>query len=412
MKVLFIALLLYSTGYAQTTKKPIVFVHGFMASGDTWSRPYSLFLQNGYTVQQLQVFDWNTINGKGSDSLLNVFIDSILRINNATQIDLVGHSAGGGLGYKYCSTPINAKKIAHYVHIASMSLKKPAGPNAEIPTQVIFSTGDYVAQKAKATDGATNIQLTGKDHYEVATCDSSFTSMFQFFNNDAPKLLWESYKVQKEVWVKCLYFATNVVIPNCTVVVQQYNPTKGIFIGTKKNYTSNALGWFKMTVNGLDKNNYALTIQPNAQSRSVTYFFNGIKKDKIISLRAFNTNNVIGMLLAQLPKDSSQPALCIFAANKAIVAGRDTLTVNNIVISGPTLTPAEKTIIASFVYDDGDRKSSGTKHPALAAAPFMNGVDVFIDAAKEKKITIDYNHSLLAIPVIPANKGIMVVVVE
>jgi Lipase (class 2) len=412
MKALLLALLIYSVGYAQTVKKPIVFIHGFMASGDTWSRPYSLFLENGYTAQQLQVFDWNTINGKGSDSLLNVFIDSILVLNKATQVDLVGHSAGGGLGYKYCSNAVNAKKVAHYVHIGSMPLKKPAGPNAEIPTQIIFSTADYVAQKAKATDGAINLKLSTKDHYEVATCDSSFTSMFQFFNNYTPELVWQANKKPTTVWVKCLYFATNVVLPNCRVQVQQYNPGKGIFIGNKKTYTSNAQGWFSFTVNAQDKNNYAITIQPNAQSRAVTYFFNTIQHSKIISLRAFNTDNIIGMLLAQLPKDSSQPALCIFSGNKAIVSGRDTLTVNNIAISGPALTPAEKTIIASFVYDDGDKKSSATKHPALAAAPFMNGVDVFVDATKEKKISIAYNQKTISLPLIPAHKGIMVVVVE
>ncbi len=412
MKKLFLLLAIGCFLKSSAQKKlPIVFVHGFLASGDTWSTQYNRFLQNGYTKNQLQVFDWNTINGKGSDSLLNIFIDSVLRLNKTTQVNLVGHSAGGSLGYKYCSREAYAKKIAHYVHIGSSKINTPAA-NGAIPTQVIYSTDDKVAQKAGDTEGAVNVKLSGLDHYQVATSITTFEQLFLFFNGEKPPLVLTKEKTNKNVLVRNLFFATNQVLANGKALVQQYNPTKGNFVGSTQTYTANSQGWWGMMINKNSLVNYAISIQPNTTSRKVTYFFESIKTDKLISLRAFSSDNMIGALLSQLPQNEVQPALCIFTSNNAVVAGRDTLAVNGIALSSEQLTPANKTIIATFVYDDGDKKSSGTKHAALAAAPFMNGVDCFIDAQKEKLITIYYNGRTLKIPLLTSKESITVVVLE
>jgi hypothetical protein len=412
MKKLFLAIAIGCFIQSEAQQKlPIVFVHGFLASGDTWSTQYNRFLQNGYTQNELQVFDWNTINGKGNDSLLNIFIDSVLQLNNTTQVNLIGHSAGGGLGYRYCSNESFAKKIAHYTHIGSSKLNTPAA-NGTIPTQIIYSTDDKVAQKAGDTEGAVNVKLTGLDHYQVATSATTFEQLFQFFNQEKPKTIVAKEITTKNILVRNLFFATNQVLPNSKAIVQQYNPMKGNFIGTTQTYTANSQGWWGIKINKNTLGNYVISIQPNTTSRKVTYFFEGIKTDKLISLRAFSSDNMIGALLSQLPQDDLQPALCIFTANQAVVAGRDTLAINGIPLSGEKLTPANKTIIATFVYDDGDKKSSGTKHAALAAAPFMNGIDCFIDVQKEKLVRIYYNGRTIKIPLLASKESITVVVLE
>jgi hypothetical protein len=412
MKKIFFAVAIYFSIQAEAQQKlPIVFVHGFLASGDTWNTQYNRFLQNGYTQNQLQVFDWNTINGKGVDSLLNIFIDSVLQLNYATQVNLIGHSAGGGLGYKYCNNENYAKKIAHYVHIGSGKLNTPAA-NGTIPTQIIYSTDDKVAQKAGDTEGAFNVKLSGLDHYQVATSATTFEQLFLFFNGEKPKAIFSKEHNLKNILVRNLFFVTNQVLPTSKAIVQQYNSREGNFVGSTQTYTANSQGWWGMKVNKSIPLNYSISIEPNAASRKVTYFFETIVNDKLISLRAFSADNMIGTLLSQLPKNESQPALCIFTANQAVVAGRDTLAINGVSLSGAQLTPANKTIIATFVYDDGDGKSSGTKHAALAAAPFMNGIDCYIDAKKEKVITIYYNGRTIKIPLLTSKESISVVVLE
>jgi hypothetical protein len=411
MKLLISFFLCISICKAQQ-KLPVVFVHGFLASGDTWSKQYHRFLLNGYTPDQLQVFDWNTLNSKGSDSLLELFIDHVLKLNHTSQLNLVTHSAGGGLGYAYCAKPEHTGKIAHYIHIASSRLTKPAGVNAEIPTAIIYSTDDAVVRNAGNTEGATNFKLTGLDHYEAATSDSSFIKIYTFLNGIHPKPLQEDDKTEKQVFIRNLYFATNHPIPKSKATVRQFDAEKGRFTGKEKTFTSNEEGIWQMKVKGNDRLQYSFSIQPGVTERKVVYFFDPIRTNKLIRLRAFNAGNMIGMLLSQLPNTENQPALCIFSSNKAIIAGRDTLSVNETPISGPGLTPAAKTIIAAFIYDDGDAKSSGKKHPLFANAPFMIGVDCFIDAKKHKTIRISYNGRNTIIPLIASKEAITVVVLD
>ncbi|MFN5135810.1 MAG: esterase/lipase family protein, partial [Chitinophagaceae bacterium] len=55
------------------SKRPIVFVHGFLGSGDNWATQMQRFSSNGYCNQRMFVFDWNSIaRNKVTDSLLNV----------------------------------------------------------------------------------------------------------------------------------------------------------------------------------------------------------------------------------------------------------------------------------------------------------------------------------------------------
>lgn len=41
----------------------VVFIYGFLASGDTWSNAAQYFLQAGYRANKLYAFDWNSITG-------------------------------------------------------------------------------------------------------------------------------------------------------------------------------------------------------------------------------------------------------------------------------------------------------------------------------------------------------------
>ncbi|HRG88387.1 MAG TPA: hypothetical protein PLW44_05160, partial [Chitinophagales bacterium] len=78
---------------------PVIFLHGFLASGDTWANQVMRFTSNGYCDNLLYAYDWNTLGGGNDVNALNTFIDTVLARTGATQVDLVGHSAGGGYGY-------------------------------------------------------------------------------------------------------------------------------------------------------------------------------------------------------------------------------------------------------------------------------------------------------------------------
>jgi pimeloyl-ACP methyl ester carboxylesterase len=62
-----LSLLIFVSGLPAQTKEcnrdhvPIVFLHGFLASGDTYAKQVIRFREQGYCADHLQVFDWNTL---------------------------------------------------------------------------------------------------------------------------------------------------------------------------------------------------------------------------------------------------------------------------------------------------------------------------------------------------------------
>ncbi|MBK8704468.1 MAG: alpha/beta fold hydrolase [Saprospiraceae bacterium] len=167
-----------------STLTPIVFVHGFLASGDTYAAQFQRFESNDYCTGRLFAFDWNTLGTQDAAvQQLNVFIDNVLASTGSTKVNLVGHSAGGGLGYNYLSDASRAAKVGLYAHLGSGPQPGPAGPNGSVPTLNVWSDGDKVVQ-GNNIPGATNVQLPNLDHYQVATGTATFEALFKFFNAD------------------------------------------------------------------------------------------------------------------------------------------------------------------------------------------------------------------------------------
>ena len=197
-KIFFILLLFNQILFAQIkctdNYLPVVFVHGFMGSGDNWATQIQRFTNNGFCEDRLFVFDWNSVGGSsGTGSLLNNFIDDVLKKTNAQKVNLVGHSAGGGVCYNFLKDSLQALKVAKYIHIGSIKMKAPAGKNNEVPTMNIYSTDDKVMKNGGDIAGAINIKQTGNDHMQVATSGTTFSAMYSFSNgNIADKMAFDT----------------------------------------------------------------------------------------------------------------------------------------------------------------------------------------------------------------------------
>ena len=160
---------------------PIVCVHGALASGDTWSKWAMHLTSNDYPQELIYAFDWNTLGANLDNSAqdLDVFIDSILNETQQDKVILIGHSMGGSLGYTYCNDANRQDKIYKYIHVGSNPQDLPAGKDGTIPTLNIYSTDDLIVT-GKDIPMATNVVLTGLDHYQVATSSISCQKMFDF----------------------------------------------------------------------------------------------------------------------------------------------------------------------------------------------------------------------------------------
>ncbi len=420
MKKIIFLLLLASTASAQcdTDLRPVVFIHGFLASGDTWSNAFHFFQQAGYCADRLHAFDWNSIAGSGkkAEQQLNHFIDKVLSTTGARQIDLVGHSAGGGLARNYLKDSLQSAKVAHYVHIGS---RKWTGsyewfPNSRCLT--IFSSGDKVAGNgAGPTEGAANLALSDEDHYQVATGKASLNAMLEFFNPDKKDVINTTDERKVFIAGKAVLLGDNQPMPGARINLYPLKKRSGArkIEGATKGLTISASGnWGPVTVKA--GNPYEIELIPaDTAKRKISYFFPAFyHSDPLVYLRGIPEGNRMMAMLGTLPEKDNQSLLVLYSATGAMIGGRDSVTINGIPVCTPALSPASKTVISSFIFDDGDGTSSGNVLRQFNSIPFIGGVDLLLPAEKGKAIDLYWNGRKIKIPSASSRERIILAVLK
>lgn len=398
-------------------KRPVVFIHGFLASGDTYAGQIQRLIKAGYCADRLFVFDWNSVSGIGkkTDSLLSDFIDNVLSHSGTTQIDLIGHSAGGGLGRGYLIDSVSANKVAHYIHLGSRKWFYEFNWFKNNHCLNIYSAGDKViGTGAGDVNGAANLDLKDKDHYEVATSEETFEAMYKFMNDGNLPFKGKSENIKSvQISGKAVLLGDNEPLLNGLINVYRLNAKTGTRLSLKPDaiFTVNEKGyWGAFTA--IKKTYYEFELRTDEKSqRTISYFFEPFtQSNRYVYLRGFPQGNMIGMMLGSMPAKEDQSAIVVYSANKAMIAGRDSVTVDGIPISSSALTPASKTIISSFIFDDGDGKTSGKGLKQFSVAPFIGGVDISLPVNNKKGIRIYYNGRKLVLPAAPSKERILLAV--
>ncbi len=403
LRVLFAALLplLFTLGSCKedaTPKpeyRPIVAVHGYLGSGDTWAAHFKAFSARGYADDRLYAFDYNSL---GDDALsltrLDAFIDEVLASTGADQVDLMGHSKGGGLSYSYLADPMQAAKVAHYAHIGSFRTDSAAGPSADVPTLNIWSPDDLVISDKGDIPGAVNVSIAGADHYQIATHPDGFTALWKHFQetDQVPAATGASGSVR--IGGKALTFGENTPLSGGTVEVWALDAqAQRLTTAAALTLTTNADGtWGPSEMPDAPYLEFRIRAA-SASARPINYFrAAGSETDRWIYLRTIPPPlSIAGLLLASLPQDDSQTVLAVFSSSQAVLSGRDNLDVDGFDLATPTLASPDQTTIAYFLYDDGDASSSGDINPIFAGFPFLNGVDLFFPTAAPETIMLTFN---------------------
>lgn len=388
----------------ESEHEPIIFLHGFLASGDTWASQVMRFTSNNYCENLLYVYDWNT-TAFGSDvNALDRFVDSIRGLHQGKKVNLVGHSAGGGYGYSYCAQADRAAKVAHYVHIGSSSQGSPAGPNDEVPTLCISSPDDATTGASTIT-GAVNISIPGKDHYQIATCAETFREMYKFFNNDKEPKTTDITPLIGPIRVsgRALTLGENKPLPEAQVNIYQVDPATG------ERVTGQAMASLKTNSSGYwgpqvlkAGITYEFEIKSGKPDDRVIYYYReGFRHHHpLVYLRTVPpASSLAGLLLAALPKNDNQTVLAIFTASQATIAGRDTLTVDNTTLSTAEIMPASATVIATFLYDDNNNKKTDLTKPLafLFSTQFLTARDMYFQTETPAGIPISFNGRKLVV---------------
>ncbi len=172
--------------------RPVVFVHGGSGSAAQFESQAQRFMSNGYPLNYLAAYEHPTGFGAPDPSEqidpLDEIIDAVLADTGADQVELMGHSRGGGVCFHYLeSSAERAAKIAHYVAIDSGSgLERTRGMDrtpGNVEMLALWGEGD----PAREVVGATNVRIPTQAHVETATAAASFVEMYEFFNGEQPE---------------------------------------------------------------------------------------------------------------------------------------------------------------------------------------------------------------------------------
>ena len=400
-----------------TSFRPIVMIHGLLASGDTYTSFAQRFTSNGYKWSRIYVYDWNTL-AQGANDVANLdkFIDQVRTNTGYSQIELVGHSAGGGLAYNYLKDGARSAKVAHYVHLASGSQSGPAGPSGAVPTLNIWSDGDKVGQSGDIA-GATNIKMSGMDHYQVATSAASFEAVYQFFKNEKPQTKEITWEASPCIGGRVLTFGENQPAADAYVSVYEVHSMTGERLSSTPIYqtkTDASGNWKPVIVRpGI---NYELEVkEAGPGKRALHYYREGFTHNNLlVYLRTIPPpNSLAGFLLSGLPNNPEQSVLNVFSSSQAVVSGRDSLLVDKNVMSTAAIAPASKTMIALFLYDNNKNgKSDFTSIALYSSLSFLNGIDQFFDTSKTDPIEVVMNKKRLALKRWKASDDIIIAVFD
>ncbi len=373
---------------------PVIFIHGFLGSGDTWASQVQRFTSNGVPAGKLFAYDWNSM-GRGGDgnAMLKSFVDSVLTLTGGTGVHLVGHSAGGGRAYSYLSSPERAATVISYVHIGSGAQRAPAGPDGSVPTLNIYSDADMVVRGGDIP-GAQNVILEGADHYEVATSADAFAEMYRFFYGEPPSVTTITGSDRIRIGGRAVTLGTNQ--PATGVTVDLY------VAGSDGNSDGEPVASFTIPESGNwgpvevePETNYMFHIRSERQGfRNLYYYFEPFVRDNpLVYLRTFPPPvSMAGMLLAGLPSDDETGVIAIFSSSQAVIHGRDNLFLNDFELSTPELAGENATSISFFCFDDG-RDGQGDAEPValFAAMPFLQGANIPVFTGQEQTWYANFN---------------------
>jgi predicted alpha/beta hydrolase family esterase len=386
---------------------PIVMVHGLIGSGDTYELQMLRFASNGYPQDMLYTFEWNTLDLNNSLHIfrLNEFIDKVLATTGYEQVDLVGHSLGGVLVHEYSEKIERAMKVRNLVLLGAPLQDGPGGTkNNILPTLNIWSAYDRVVTSGANIKGAKNLQLIGKDHFQVASSIESFEAMYQFFRNRLPETTEIISQENPIVSGKVLSFGENITGEGATLEVYEVDANTGKRLNSIPDAVfsidaSNEWGPFQ-TKTGAYYEFRVWTERPG--DRAIRFYKESfIRDNKNVIIRYSPPNGSLLKVVFDLliPVDNDLAIVTYFNASQAVIRGRDELLMNDFVLSTALYAAANLTTVALFMFDVNDNGvSDGNPLPFIREIPALSVADFYFPVEADSTTTFVFNGRTLNVP--------------
>jgi pimeloyl-ACP methyl ester carboxylesterase len=402
-----------------TSRRPLVFVHGLYGSGDNIANVALLLTSNGYCADRFFAIDYESLNSAdqpGSNGDLDAFIDDVLARTKADKVDLMGHSNGtinsrnylleGGTGTVIAA---HAAKVAHYVHLAGGPLTVPTDP----PTLCVASNADATATGLCPPESAESVVFEHHDHFAVASSDDSFVAIYKFLRGEDPKYTTiQCGEKSITLEAKVESFADNVVPVGSTMEIYELggDPRKrGAPVETLTVGADGVVGpWQAKRLQQYEFRGF------DPQGKIVGHQYLSPLKRTNRWIRFLTPSQGIGAI-ATNPIVSGEGHSVVIARSYKGAFRKDlghSLKVNGAEVLEDSFSNATTATVGLFMFDDNQNGASdGGSLASYEGLPFIRGTDVFMDASKPAFIELDYNGTVMKIPNWPsASEGPTLVV--
>jgi pimeloyl-ACP methyl ester carboxylesterase len=373
-------------------RRPVIFVHGFVGSGNQFSSQAMRFTSNGYEPDEIRAHEYDSVfateTSAQSFARLDALIAELQVETGAAQVDLLGHSLGTSQMQSYLnSDPARAADVAHYVNLDGATASSPPGG---VPTLAVWGAGS----PTREITGGTNVYFPEQTHTQVMTSSETFVAVYQFFNGSAPVSPDVVRQPAGEVTIagRALEFISNVGVTDATLELFEIDGATGARVDAIPEATFALSGDGAFGPHPVDPAlSYELVIsRTGSDSRHHFYFEPFRHTDHLLRLLTSES----GAGIDALWEKSDNHANVVVLRNKEWWgdqgANNDALVINGSNVVNAAIAPIAKRAIAMLIFDAGLDSMSDLSAPvpALAALPFITGIDHFMPAAAPPTGTI------------------------
>jgi pimeloyl-ACP methyl ester carboxylesterase len=171
-----------------TSKAPIVFIHGTYGSATEVSTPAQLFGSNGYCQDRFVAVEYDSLGGSPL-AQLEALVDEVRAQTGFDQVVLAGHSQGTLHACEYLRR--HPEKVSHYLNLSG------GCDGRGIPSLSLSSQNDLGRSEngvrvpgpvhPPATPTQTQVTLEMEDHVAVAGSKNAFIEMWKFLYGEEPQ---------------------------------------------------------------------------------------------------------------------------------------------------------------------------------------------------------------------------------
>jgi hypothetical protein len=378
-------------------RRPVLFVHGFESAGSNFASQAMRFESNGYPTSWVDEIDYDSPAAAASGTEVDKQIDEAIALlkqrTGKSQVDVIGHSEGTSVMYRYLTEGEQAAErrasVARYANLDGQE------ENPGVPTLALWAgrcPDATCTNPERHMDGAENVTMPNMTHVQTSTSAQSFQQIFKFFRNKLPKHDIVAKRGRIQLAGKALEFPQNTGLIGDTVQIWPVN-----FNGARTTTTPLASiaitdgstgggAWGPVSAKPGQRYEFAL-LKPGGKAIHI-YKEPFVRSDYAIRLLG---SAAIEQYSGKSPKSSGAGMIRYEEYWGDQPGENDELLVNGVNVCTATLCPLEKEVNAFFALNWENKEETTLKEdPVLSKLPFLEAGQVYIPAGSPPNTTVSY----------------------